>query len=452
MRVLLVSTYELGHQPLHVASPAAALAGAGHDVRTLDLAVETWDVEALTWAEAVAVSVPMHTAMRLAQRWVAVVRALHPDLPVCLYGLYALSAPEGLAHRLIAGEYEPALVDWAAGLSPPPPGVRGVPGVVDIELGRSRFRPPRREGLPPLERYAQLAIGSERRLAGYVEASHGCLHRCRHCPVPVIYDGRLRIVPEDVVLADAEAQVAAGARHITFGDPDFLNGPQHSLRVVRRLHERFPDVTFDCTAKVDHILRHAELWPELAAAGCLFVVSAFESVNDALLARLDKGHTTAQAAQVVGLLRSHGIEVRPSFLPFTPWTELDDVAALVDFVAAHDLVANVEPVQFTIRLLLPEGSLLLTDPSLAGRLGRYDAEHLTWTWSSADPAVDALQRRLVELVEAGVAAGDPLPATFHRIRGAVYEAAGRGAGPLAPELAPLAAGDARPRLTEPWFC
>jgi hypothetical protein len=221
--------------------------------------------------------------------------------------------------------------------------------------------------------------------------------------------------------------------------------------VVRRLHERFPDVTFDCTAKVDHILRHAELWPEMAAAGCLFVVSAFESVDDSLLARLDKGHTTAQAAEVVGLLRSHGIEVRPSFLPFTPWTELDDVAALVDFVAAHDLVANVEPVQYTIRLLLPEGSLLLDDPSL--RLGRYDAERLTWTWSSADPAVDALQRRLVELVGAAATDADPLPATFQRIRAAVYEAAGRpGAGALAPELVPLAAGDARPRLTEPWFC
>jgi radical SAM superfamily enzyme YgiQ (UPF0313 family) len=435
MRVLLVSTYELGHQPLHVASPAAALDAAGHDVRTLDLAVETWDLDALTWAEAVAVSVPMHTAMRLAQRWVAVVRALHPDLPVCLYGLYAPTAPDGLASRLIAGEYEPALVAWAAELT----------GAESVELGRSRFRPPRREGLPPLDRYARLAIGAERRLAGYVEASHGCLHRCRHCPVPVIYDGRLRIVPEDVVLADAEAQVAAGARHLTFGDPDFLNGPQHSLRVVRRLHERFPDVTFDCTAKVDHILRHDDLWPELAAAGCLFVVSAFESINDAVLARLDKGHTTAQAAEVVDLLRRHGIEVRPSFLPFTPWTTLDDVVDLVDFVAAHGLVANVEPIQYTIRLLLPEGSLLLDQVAV----GAYDAERLTWTWSSADPAVDALQRRLVDLVQA--ANGEPLPTTFGRIRAAVYEAAGRGEA-LAPELVPLAAGDAHPRLTEPWFC
>jgi len=40
MRVLLVSTYELGHQPLHVASPAALLRRVGHDVRCLDLSVE----------------------------------------------------------------------------------------------------------------------------------------------------------------------------------------------------------------------------------------------------------------------------------------------------------------------------------------------------------------------------------------------------------------------------
>src|SRR4051812_49809005 len=68
MRVLLVSTYELGHQPLHVASPAAALHRARHEVRCLDLSVERWETRALEWAQAVGFSVPMHTAMRLAMR------------------------------------------------------------------------------------------------------------------------------------------------------------------------------------------------------------------------------------------------------------------------------------------------------------------------------------------------------------------------------------------------
>lgn len=464
MRVLLISTYELGHQPLHLASPAAALSAAGHEVRGLDLSVERFDEQALAWAEAVALSVPMHTAMRLALRAAAAVRAARPELPVCLYGLYATVSHEhtlgGLADRLIAGEYEPALVGWVDGLA-----AERVGGVVTdrapegdgdravIDLGRGRFRPPLRDGLPGLERYAHLALGDERRLAGYVEASHGCLHRCRHCPVPVVYDGRVRIVAQDVVLADVEAVVAAGARHLTFGDADFLNAPQHSRRVVRAVHERFPELSFDCTAKVEHILRHAGLWPELAACGCLFVVSAFETMNDEILARLDKGHTAAEAASAVALLRRHGVEIRPSFLPFTPWTAVDDVLDLLDFVAALDLVGNVDPVQYTIRLLLPEGSLLLDEPTLAPYLGPYDAERLTWTWSAADPAVDRLQARLAALVERSLHAGEAVETTYLRVRAAALEAAtGREPPALEPALLPLASGDARPRLTEPWFC
>jgi len=446
MRVLLVSTYELGHQPLNLAAPAAALAAAGHDLRTLDTSVEPWDADLVAWADAVAFSVPMHTAMRLALRAAAAVRAARPELPICLYGLYAtvsrdLTLP-ALADHAIAGEYEAELVNWVDGLSP---GGRAL-----VDLGR--YRPataPDRTGLPGLELYARLAVGGEERTAGYVEASRGCVHRCKHCPVPVIYDGRLRIVPEDVVLADVEALVAAGARHLTFGDPDFLNGPHHSMRVVTAIHKHWPELTFDCTTKVEHILRHEDLWPRLADAGCLFVVSAFESVNDETLAILDKGHTATEAAAAVALLRRHGIEIRPSFLPFTPWTSLDDVADLVDFVAALDMVSNVDPVQYTIRLLVPEGSLL--EPVLrdSGGLGSYDAERLSWTWKNPDPAVDELQTRLAALVEGAQTAGEPIDAIYRRVRLAVHTAAGRHAA--APGRTG-STGEGRPRLTEPWFC
>jgi len=464
MRVLLVSTYEMGHQPLNLAAPAAALAAAGHEVRTLDTSVEAWARGPVDWAEAVAFSVPMHTAMRLALRAAAAVRAARPAVPICLYGLYATVSrdltlgPAGLVDHAIAGEYEAELIAWAdnlGGWGPPPatatPG-GGAAAVVD--LGRHRpVAPPARYGLPPLERYAHLAFGPEERPVGYVEASHGCLHRCRHCPIPVVYDGRIRIVPDDVVLADIEAMVAGGARHITFGDPDFLNGPLHSRRVVAAMHDRFPELTFDCTTKVEHILRHADLWPEMAAAGCLFVVSAFETVNDETLALLDKGHTTADAAAAVALLRRHGIEIRPSFLPFTPWTSLDDVADLVDFVAALDLVPNVDPVQYTIRLLVPQGSLLEPIMAEQGRLGSYDAERLTWSWAGQDPAVDELQTRLAAIVEGAQTAGEPIGRIYRRVRAAVHAAAGRHATGDAVDIPPvLGAGEGRPRLTEPWFC
>ncbi len=421
MRVLLASTYELGHQPLHVASPAAALRAAGHDVRCVDLAVERWhDVD---WAERIAFSVPMHTAMRLAVRAAEQVREQRPELPICFYGLYAPVSRDRtlgrVADRLIAGEYEPALVRWVA----------GEPEEALVQLGRGSFELPARDLLPPLESYAHLALDGEERPVGYVEASHGCVHMCRHCPIPSVYDGRIRIVGADTVLADIEQLVALGARHITFGDPDFLNGRKHSLAIVHAMHERFPDLTFDCTTKVEHVLEFAHLWPELAACGCLFVVTAVELLNDEILARLDKGHDARQVADAVALLREHGIEPRPSLMPFTPWTTHEDVADIVRFVERHDLIGNVDPVQFSIRLLVPEGSLVLERDDWEP--GAYDPDALSWTWSSP---LDGLQRELAHIAERG--------GEFGEIRAAVLGG---------PQLE-MGSIEGRPRLTEPWFC
>ncbi|MDP9020315.1 MAG: CUAEP/CCAEP-tail radical SAM protein [Actinomycetota bacterium] len=459
MRVLLVSTYELGHQPVHLASPAAALRRRGHDVRCLDLSVQPWDPEAVSEAEALAFSVPMHTAMRLALVAAEAARRSRPDLPICFYGLYAAVSSDltlrRVADRVIAGEYEPALVDWVEGLAGHHAaaghgaGSAGAPERV-VALGHTTFPVPARDLLPPLERYAHLAVDGEERLVGCVEASHGCASRCRHCPVPSVYDGRIRVVGPDVVLADIEQLVDQGARHITFADPDFLNGVHHSLRVVRSMHERFPHLTFDCTTKVELVLRHRHVWDELAAAGCLFAVSALECVNDDILGILDKGHTTADAAEAVAVLRASGIEPRPSFLPFTPWTSLSDMVGLMDFVAAHDLVANVDPVHYTIRLLVPEGSLLLDHPALAAHLGGYDPERLSYRWTSADPRVDRLQAQLAELVERGLAAGEPTGSLYLAVSRAVREAAGE--PPAGGELIAAGSVEGRPRLTEPWFC
>jgi radical SAM superfamily enzyme YgiQ (UPF0313 family) len=378
----------------------------------------------------------MHTAMRLAMRAAQALKRDRPELPVCFYGLYAPVSRDltvgRLADRVIAGEYEPALVAWASGDA----------GGAEIDLGRGRFGVPARDLLPPLERYAHLALGGEERLVGHVEASHGCVHMCRHCPVPTVYGGRIRIVGADTVLEDIAQLVEMGARHITFGDPDFLNGRKHSLAVVEAMHARFPELTFDCTVKVEHVLEFPAVWPEFARSGCLFVVTALESVNDEILERLDKGHTARQAADAIALLREHGIEPRPSFMPFTPWTTAADVADLLDFVAAYDLVGNVDPVQYTIRLLLPEGSLLLDHPDMRPHLGAYDAERLSWTWTAADPQVDELQARLSALVEGATAAGEPAARTYERICAEV------GAEPQIE----IGSAEGRPRLTEPWFC
>jgi radical SAM superfamily enzyme YgiQ (UPF0313 family) len=466
VRVLLVSTYELGHQPLHVASPAGALERAGHDVRCLDLSLDPFDADTVAWADAVACSVPMHTAMRLALTVCDEIRRRHPEKPLCLYGLYAgldaeykETATAKLVDRTIAGEYEPALVEWVddmamAAARPRSPGASAV-----VSLGRGKFGLPSRHLLPPLDRYARLAVGGELRLAGYVEASHGCAHRCRHCPVPVVYDGRTRLVGQDTVVADVAQLVALGAEHITFGDPDFLNGPHHAVRVVSAVHDAFPDVTFDITTKVEHILEHQDIWPALARAGLLFVVSAFESASDHVLLHLDKGHTVAQEIEAVAVLRASGIEPRPSLMPFTPWTTAADVRDLLDLMAYCDLVGNVDPVHFAIRLLVPPGSLLLGSGSLDGRLGPYDTDGLSWTWQSPDPRLDAVQHLIADVAMAAAADEWPAARAYDAVRavaGTTLAGDTGGFGPPPPvtdgRLRSAIAPDDRPRLTEAWFC
>src|SRR5205814_1132758 len=149
----------------------------------------------------------------------------------------------------------------------------------------------------------------------------------------------------DVVLEDIRGHVAAGAGHITFGDPDFLNGPGHSLRVTQAMHEEFPDLTFDFTAKVEHFLKYRELIPEMGNLGCVFVVSAVESLSYTVLENLAKGHTRDDVREALEILRCEGIAMRPSFVSFTPWTTIDDYVDVLEFVESEGLIDHVDPVQ-----------------------------------------------------------------------------------------------------------
>lgn len=469
MRLLLLSTYELGHQPLGIAGPAALLAAAGHEVRGRDLAVESLGSGDLDWADALVCSVPMHTALRLALSALEAIRARRPELAVALHGLYAVAGAPALrpGDLAVAGEGDGALLDWVAELGhrrgEPRTGRRGPAGpTVRVELGRAgpsvrgegaRVKLPDRNAVPPLEHYARLVSAGSDRLVGAVETTRGCSHRCRHCPVPTVYDGRTRAVAFEDVLADIDQVVAAGAGHVHFADPDFLNRPAHAVRVVRALHERHPAVSFDATIKVSHVLANRDVIAELGRSGCVFVVSAFESTSEVVLDRLDKGHRADEAGEAIAVLRAAGIEPRPSFLPFTPWTTLVDLVELLDFVAAFDLVESVDPVQYGIRLLLPPGSLLVErpDPVLAAALGPYDPEALGWPWSAADPLLDSLQRAVSSRTEQAASCAEAVSTTYAAVRELVF-AAFETTDPGPPPVASHAIGTVRPHLSEAWFC
>jgi hypothetical protein len=180
------------------------------------------------------------------------------------------------------------------------------------------------------------------------------------------------------------------------------------------------------------------------------VVSAVESLSDRVLGVLDKGHTRADVVEALAVARAAGVALRPSLVPFTPWSTLADYQELLDFVEEHDLVDAVDPVQLSIRLLVPPGSLLLGRPEMAPHLGPLDEAALTYTWRHPDPRMDALQREVARLVEAAAGDEEDPRVTFARVRALGDRAAGATAERAAP---PTRTARARPpRLTESWFC
>ncbi len=456
IKILLLACYELGHQPFSLASPLAALAEANVPASAVDLAISPFPTDEAAEADFVGIAVPMHTALRLGVDAAKRVRQLNPDATICFYGLYAWLNAEHLfaqgADFVIAGEVETPLVELIQQLASPSAEIgTKIAGVASAEapnapcLQRIKFLTPLRSSLPPLNKYARYSANGQNLLAGYTEASRGCLHTCSHCPVVPIYNGRFFVVPHEVVLADIRQQVEAGARHITFGDPDFLNGPGHARRIVQAMHAEFPHVTFDFTAKVEHILEHAELFPEFSASGLTFLVSAFESVEDAVLERLGKGHSAEDLDRALAILQDAGVAVQPTWMPFTPWPSLSGYIALLRWIRERNLIVHVPAVQLAVRMLVPPHSALLDHPDADSWRGELEPQNFGYRWRHPDPRMDALHSAVTAIAEAG---GDAY-GMFAAIERTAYVLDGREPPLWMPppliELAP-------PRLTEDWFC
>jgi len=465
MKITLLACYEQGHQPLALASPLAALRRAGYSAEAVDLSVQKLPTQAIVNSSFVAISAPMHTALKLGISVAGRVRRLNPEAHICFYGLYAWlngqlllqeESAEGyrIADSVIGGEFEAPLVNLVDMLAhgQSPSGLTGVwtgnGSLSEPFLDRISFPLPDRSSLPPLSEYAHLAQNGRRLAAGYVESSRGCLHLCRHCPVVPVYHGRFFVIPAETVLADVRQQVENGARHITFGDPDFLNGPGHALKITRRMHKEFPLLTFDFTTKVEHIIEHGSLMSELKALGAAFVVSAFESTSDQVLERLQKGHTLHDMNRALSTLREANLPVQATWVPFTPWTTLEDYLHMLAWIREQGLIQNVAPIQLAIRLLVPPGSALLEHEDCEQWLGPLDEQGLSYRWTHRDQRMERLHQAVSAAVENG--AGQDPGVLYRQIERLAADVAGRAASA---SLSPVADGSVKPpRLTEDWFC
>jgi radical SAM superfamily enzyme YgiQ (UPF0313 family) len=424
----------------------------------MDLSIEEFDERKVTQARFVGIAVPMHTAIRLGVEAGRRVRALNPSCHICYFGLYAFLNADYLLETggdsCIGGEVEASMVSLVQAVEHGDGidvvGVRTRRKTAAPVVARLDFARPRRDGLPPLDRYTRLEHLGQNRLVGYVEASRGCKHTCLHCPITPVYQGRFFVAPKELVLQDIAEQRDAGAEHITFGDPDFLNGPRHSLEIARTLHERWPELTFNFTAKVDHLIKHDQAVRELASLGAIFVVSAVESLSDLVLGNLEKGHARADVEILVELLNDSGLALRPSLVSFTPWTTLDDYLDVLDFAECRGLVLNIDPVQYAVRLLVPPGSGLLTNPALRPHLRGLNQAMFSYEWEHPDPRMERLWREVSALVSEAGERDDPPTRTFELIKKLAFNMHGSRKPP--PSAADKYDGPPPPRLTEPWFC
>jgi radical SAM superfamily enzyme YgiQ (UPF0313 family) len=461
MRIVLISTYELGRQPFGLVSPAAWLRKRGHEVFCFDLTRQSLDDAAVRAAELIAIYVPMHTATRLAVKLIPQLRRQNPAAHLCCYGLYAPMNAEYLRSlgvtTILGGEFEVELAHLAERLAgssevnnaPTRDPTRNAQTEPMISLARLAFEVPDRAGLPTLAKYAHLNVpGHGYRIVGSTEASRGCKHLCRHCPIVPVYQGVFRIISREVVLEDIRRQVAMGAQHISFGDPDFFNGIRHAMDLVEAFHRDFSTITYDVTVKIEHLCKYEQHLPRLRDTGCLFVISAVESVDDEILARLDKGHTRADFLHIARVLGSLGMTLHPTFVPFTPWTTMDGYLDLLRVLRDEELAENVAPIQLGIRLLIPAGSRLLELAEVRQSVGPFDPESLVYPWSNADARLDVLS----EAVQAIAADADQKKQTRSAAFERVWNAAHAAAGLSAPHLHLPTALRAEPFLSEPWYC
>jgi radical SAM superfamily enzyme YgiQ (UPF0313 family) len=364
--VLVASAFEAEMQPLASACAAAGLRDLGADVTG-------WDAHLLPDAmpegpfDLALVSVQQFEGL---ERGVELARRLAGQAArVVAFGQYAqmnsrafLDVANGVIMdepERIAGE----LAEAAAGLR----GLETVPGMMTAagsapKPARRRIGipVPARDLFPSLVHYE--AHHSPFGLMGNIEATRGCHHKCTYCSVYGAYDGGVAAYEAETVLADARQLAEEGVRHFCFIDAEFFNSRTIGAGVVERLADEVGPITFELTTRVDHVLDYTAELEKLTSLGLRRVTSALEFPSDRILRIFDKHIDVAHMKAAIAEAARIGFELYPTFIPFTPWVEYEELLGFEDFLVETGLARVADPTVLQTRLLLFKGSPLLSSP------------------------------------------------------------------------------------------
>lgn len=189
-----------------------------------------------------------------------------------------------------------------------------------------------------------------------VATTRGCPHRCAFCSSPELLGRKVRSVPVPQVLDYLEVLVRdRGVREISFVDDVFTIQRRRTLELCRGMAERKLDLTWFCNARADQVTE--EIAEAMAEAGCHQVYLGFESGNQGILDRIQKGATVADLERGAELLARHGISRSAGFVVGLPG---ETAATVADSIALAKRI-RPERIQFT-RFTPLVGSPLGQDP------------------------------------------------------------------------------------------
>jgi radical SAM superfamily enzyme YgiQ (UPF0313 family) len=395
-RALIVSTFECGLQPLSAASLAASFVEHGVDTTVWDADVFPDDPPPHDDVDLVVVSTPLFEGLERGLSLAKDFTASGKRVVAC--GQYArLFASEfaTVCEGVIMEEPETAVEGLVRRLEDPevalPDGIRTSSTFVPLPKPITRrWQLPARGLLPEIGRYP--AHHSDFGLMGNLEATRGCHHRCVYCSVFAAYSARVVPIPVDVVLADAVQLADQGATHFAFIDAEFFNMRRHGIKAMEAITAELGPCTYELTTRMDHLVEFAEVLPEMRELGLRRVTSALEFPSDRVLTALEKEADVDLMRQAVRTVHDAGVQLAPTFIPFTPWVTYEELLGFDDFLQEMDLADRVSPTARQTRLYLYKGSPLLDTSSLEGvTLVERD---LDYDWVHTDPRVDDLWHQM----------------------------------------------------------
>lgn len=354
-RIVLVEPAGVGENVFsgHMAYPllgplylAGRLRDAGHSVRVLNenllgRPVSMADLE----ADVCCLTVLTPTADRaydIARQY----KALRPGGRVLIGGVHPSCVPDeavAFADHVVTGEGEDVILD----LVDHGAGQRVVAGTRIADLDTVP--------IPDLG----LLQRSERIPRAPMMTSRGCPFQCEFCCVTRMFGHRYRMHSVDRVLEELRRVRRAS---VFFYDDNFAASPSRTRQILDRMLSAGLRLEWTAQVRAD-VARDPDLVALMARAGCTRVYVGFESLDDAVLAGMQKHQTAAQVAQAIDVFHRNGIAVHAMFILGSDGESPDQGRATVAFCRRH----RVDSVQFAILTPLP-GTPLYRRLEAEGRL------------------------------------------------------------------------------------